>query len=552
MASSALQAQVIFAAADGDIEKLDELLGKLSADVNGYAKDGITALMAAAATGHVATVEALKLRGAHVDATDKHGKTAAFYAALGGHTGTVEVLQRLGADIHAVTNSGQTLFIAAASKGHKATCERLKAMGADINAADSQGHTALTIAASKGHSGTLVTLRHLGVEINPVTRDGKTPVILAAEGGHTTTVQVLKTFVGSEVNAADNRGWTAVMYAAEKGYTETVEALMYVRADINAAALDGRTAVMIAAAGGHTHMVTALKKRINFAQLEKQRKADLAAEELMREEEEEERRKGKNKKKRHKKKKNELVEAGPAAMQAQDAWQACARGEVGKDGGRSESGKADADRDEVVGAGEEAVDADGDEDEHGVAHQDEHGLDDDVSNDLLRDGRCLLRDGEPGTPAPVGTLRRDRDEQGRVCAGVEGEADEADAGFTVQADGPWCTGKVRPGRGLPNAPTASASSSAAGGDTWVASGKRSGELSVARRVHEHPPCEGGGGRGGGGVVRLRGLPFSANASDIEEFFRHLKINKGGVHMCEGRDGRRNGEVVSCACEIAAC
>jgi hypothetical protein len=45
---------------------------------------------------------------------------------------------------------------------------------------------------------------------------------------------------------------------------------------------------------------------------------------------------------------------------------------------------------------------------------------------------------------------------------------------------------------------------------------------------------------------MRGLPYRACQADIQAFFRDLKIKEGGVHMCNGRDGRPNGEVVLCA------
>ena len=55
---------------------------------------------------------------------------------------------------------------------------------------------------------------------------------------------------------------------------------------------------------------------------------------------------------------------------------------------------------------------------------------------------------------------------------------------------------------------------------------------------------GGGGAGGAnwlGVVRMRGLPFSASADDIRAFFKDLTIKPDGIVLCEGRDGRPNGE-----------
>lgn len=44
-----------------------------------------------------------------------------------------------------------------------------------------------------------------------------------------------------------------------------------------------------------------------------------------------------------------------------------------------------------------------------------------------------------------------------------------------------------------------------------------------------------------GVVRMRGLPWSANEGDIRTFFDGLTIEKDGVHVTLNRDGRPSGE-----------
>lgn len=47
----------------------------------------------------------------------------------------------------------------------------------------------------------------------------------------------------------------------------------------------------------------------------------------------------------------------------------------------------------------------------------------------------------------------------------------------------------------------------------------------------------------GWVVRMRGLPFAANAEDVLEFFDGLEVLRGaaGVVFCWGRDSRPLGE-----------
>lgn len=38
------------------------------------------------------------------------------------------------------------------------------------------------------------------------------------------------------------------------------------------------------------------------------------------------------------------------------------------------------------------------------------------------------------------------------------------------------------------------------------------------------------------IIRLQNLPWSANASDIRQFFRGLQIPEGGVHIVGGEEG----------------
>jgi ankyrin repeat protein len=54
--------------------------------------EGRTALMAAAAGGHVDTVKILLENGANVGTTSVHGRTALDYAQEGGHTAVVNLL----------------------------------------------------------------------------------------------------------------------------------------------------------------------------------------------------------------------------------------------------------------------------------------------------------------------------------------------------------------------------------------------------------------------------------------------------------------------------
>ncbi|CAN0497707.1 unnamed protein product, partial [Ectocarpus sp. 8 AP-2014] len=53
--------------------------------------------------------------------------------------------------------------------------------------------------------------------------------------------------------------------------------------------------------------------------------------------------------------------------------------------------------------------------------------------------------------------------------------------------------------------------------------------------------KGHGDGGYKGVVRMRGLPWSANEGDIRNFFDGIAIEKDGIHVTLNRDGRPSGE-----------
>ena len=54
------------------------------------------------------------------------------------------------------------------------------------------------------------------------------------------------------------------------------------------------------------------------------------------------------------------------------------------------------------------------------------------------------------------------------------------------------------------------------------------------------------------LIKLRGLPWSVSAEDIQNFLKEVNINDGlkGIHLSiSGHDGRPNGEAfVECASE----
>ena len=112
---------LILAANMGDLAKLDGLLQDLSVDVNQVdAKDGISALAAAAAKGHVAAVARLIEAGANLALRcGRSRKTALMYASFNNKVKVVECLLAAGAQVNLADHPALgTALIHAATNGH--------------------------------------------------------------------------------------------------------------------------------------------------------------------------------------------------------------------------------------------------------------------------------------------------------------------------------------------------------------------------------------------------------------------------------------------------
>ena len=101
-----LASKLLAAARAGDVERVRALLppaGNPEEDGPPDAPDGITPLMAAAAGGHEAVVEALLERGADAAKRDAQGRSAAAHARAAGHAHLAERLDT-------VVNKDQTIW----------------------------------------------------------------------------------------------------------------------------------------------------------------------------------------------------------------------------------------------------------------------------------------------------------------------------------------------------------------------------------------------------------------------------------------------------------
>jgi len=217
--------------------------------VNAVDRKQQTALMWAAAEGHVEVVQQLLEAGANVGATTAAGWSALFFAVREGRTGCVRLLLSQGLDVNAPRTAdkrapGPNPLLLAVLNGHFETAAALLEAGADPNAQPT-GHGAL-------HA--VVAVRR------PVRGDGDPPPVGSGSLGSLEFVRLLVQR-GGDVNLrlrqgvsgfADftTTGCTAFVLAAQTGDVLLLQLLLELGADPQIANADGATAVLAAAGVG--------------------------------------------------------------------------------------------------------------------------------------------------------------------------------------------------------------------------------------------------------------------------------------------------------------
>ena len=251
-----------------------------------------TALMLAAAKGHLPVMRWLYLRGAALNAQTKNGDTVLLLAVKSGDLTAVKWLYQHGADLHHVNHSGDNALSMAAmggdltivrwlmskevincrnSVGHDAlalavqnggvSVTRWLALSQDLHQCDHRGNNLFLLALCHGHVQLGIWLGHSGVDIHSVNQDGDNALLLVAGQGDLSAVMWLCEQNVNEhwVNYAGNN---ALMRAASAGHLPVVRWLYeYREVAIGRCNSDGCNALDLAAMNGHLDVVVWLEDK---------------------------------------------------------------------------------------------------------------------------------------------------------------------------------------------------------------------------------------------------------------------------------------------------
>jgi hypothetical protein len=169
---------LLYAASRGDIGEATELLDA-GASVNSANLENKTALMMAAAHGHLAMVKLLIERGAAIDMRSKAGPfvtsafgssrpggwTALSAAASNGNPAIVELLLERGATAREWADDQMSPLKAAVQGGNPVIVDLLLQRGADVNAVNDTGYSLLAMADINGRGAVARVLRKHGGRI---------------------------------------------------------------------------------------------------------------------------------------------------------------------------------------------------------------------------------------------------------------------------------------------------------------------------------------------------------------------------------------------------
>ncbi|MBZ7174471.1 ankyrin repeat domain-containing protein [Klebsiella variicola] len=161
----------------------------------------------------------------------------------------VALLIRHGADVKAVNASGESAFFLAVDHARSAeTITTLANAGADTSLADKSGTTPLMLAAAGDDPNLVLALSASGVEVDKPNREGLTALQVAAGQGSPAVIAALVQR-GAKVDQVSANDLSPLMLAVKMNNKANVEALLEAGASVNLSNKAGYTAIGYSRAG---------------------------------------------------------------------------------------------------------------------------------------------------------------------------------------------------------------------------------------------------------------------------------------------------------------
>jgi ankyrin repeat protein len=252
---------VMFAAAGGHVECAKQLM-ELGADINAVARNK---------PGYLEKLKKMIEEG-QVQEDEPHvdGVTAIHVAAQGGHLEMVKVLIEAGVEssLAHLDDAGRSPLVLAVQGNYGEVASVLVQAGSDPNTPyvddDGEKHNLVFDAIMVENEEFALLLIEKGADIYFTDEKNVSTLLQASHRGLTTVVKALLDKHASNGNTAafldvaSEDGITPLIAAASEGNTECVNLLLTSKANVNAKDKDGTNSVMAASARGHLDVVTAL------------------------------------------------------------------------------------------------------------------------------------------------------------------------------------------------------------------------------------------------------------------------------------------------------
>ncbi|XP_067936875.1 E3 ubiquitin-protein ligase MIB1-like [Watersipora subatra] len=262
-AAGDINEELVKAAANGDISKVEELIQTQDADPNGVFV-GHTALQAAAQNGHADVVRVLVRNGCDLEIEDKDGDRAIHHAAFGDESSVIEQLHAGGADLNARNKRRQTPLHIGVNKGHITVVKTLLELGCHASLQDGEGDTPLHDTISKKRDDMLSLLLDYNADVTISNNNGFNAIHHAALRGNPSAMKIIlnKSSKNWVVDEKKDDGYTALHLASLNNHVEVADLLVKVgSANVNVQNINLQTPLHLAVERQHTQIVRLLVKK---------------------------------------------------------------------------------------------------------------------------------------------------------------------------------------------------------------------------------------------------------------------------------------------------